>query len=48
MIIDGVGTVQAGREFQMAEKLLRLAGSSRMTLDSGGTVEACRQFESDN
>ena len=32
----------------MALELLRLAGSSRVTIDGGGTAEAGREFQSDN
>ena len=32
----------------MAEELLRMAGSSRVTIRSGGTAEAGREFQSDN
>ena len=32
----------------MAEELLRLAGSSRVTIDGVGTVEVGREFQSDN
>ena len=32
----------------MAEELLRLAGSSRVTIDGVGTAEAGRKFPSDN
>ena len=32
----------------MAMELLRLAGSSRVTNDAGVTVEAGREFQSDN
>ena len=32
----------------MAEELLRLAGSSRVTIDDGATAEAGREIQSDN
>ena len=32
----------------MAVQLLRLAGSSRVTIDNGVTAEAGREFQSDN
>ena len=32
----------------MALELLRLAGSSRVTIDGGVTIEAGREFQSDN
>ena len=31
----------------MALELLRLAGSSRVTIDGGGNVEGSREFQSD-
>ena len=32
----------------MLEKLLRLAGSSRMSIDGGVTAKAVREIQSDN
>ena len=32
----------------MAEELLRLAGSPRVTIDGGVTVKAGREFQNDN
>ena len=32
----------------MAEELLKQAGSSRVTIDGGGTAEDGREFQSDN